>query len=254
MTYLREHVNKVRKSSNIAVIGGGAVGVQMAIDIKELYPEKSVTLIHSRPTVMNRYHTDLSDLILAECKRLGIKTSLGSRVKLPETGYPVDGSTFEIELQNGQAVTTDLAVICTGQTPQSGLVESLAPKCIDDGKFIRVRKTLQLDDERYPNIFAVGDVAATGANKAARPGFKQATLVAQNIQHLLHGESLDSYDTSDPAAIHLTLGIVRHSLHGRLQPINAENYELIDQQVKSVVFRNPESGSTEPTIKHKDDG
>lgn len=42
------------KAKNIAVIGGGAVGVELATDIKSYYPEKSVTLVHSRtppPTI-----------------------------------------------------------------------------------------------------------------------------------------------------------------------------------------------------------
>lgn len=42
----------------------------------------------------------------------------------------------------------------------------------------------------------------------ARSGMKQAALVAKNIQHLQRQEQLEEYDSSDPAAIHLTLGLV----------------------------------------------
>lgn len=89
-------------------------------------------------------------------------------------------------------------------------MKSLSPGSVDRDRFIRTSKTLQIIDAQYPNIFAVGDVAATGAHKAAKPGGQQAALVVKNIQHLLDNEPLEEYDTSEPAAIHLTLGVVSH--------------------------------------------
>ncbi|KAF4548137.1 Pyridine nucleotide-disulfide oxidoreductase-like protein 7 [Elsinoe fawcettii] len=229
--YLIQHARKVEKASSIAVIGGGAVGVQTATDIKELYPEKSVTLIHSRPTLMNRMNTQLDDLIKARFTELGIETKLGSRVKLPSGGFPTDGSKFNVELQDGNKVPTDFAIICIGQTPQSSLVKDLSPELLTNDGFIKVRKTLQVADSAYPEIFALGDIADTGSHKAARPAAKQAEVVAENIEHLLQNESLVEYDASAPAAIHLTVGLT-----------------------KSVVFRNPPSESEEPYIWHRDDG
>ena len=169
VSYLRKHAEKLRDSNQLVVIGGGAVGVQLAIDAKELYPGKSVTLIHSRPQVMNRFHPKLHRLIEERCAELGIKLVLGARVKLPANGYPTDGSTFDVDLQNGDRVASDFAVICTGQTPQSQILESLSAKTINPQKFIRVKKTLQIDDEEHLNVFALGDIAATAAHKAARP-------------------------------------------------------------------------------------
>jgi pyruvate/2-oxoglutarate dehydrogenase complex dihydrolipoamide dehydrogenase (E3) component len=110
VSYLRDHAERVSRSSNIVVIGGGAVGVQTATDIKELYPNKSVTLLHSRNTLMNRFHTDISTVILNRFTELGIKTVLGSRTKFPSGGYPADGSTFNVELENGTLVPADFAV------------------------------------------------------------------------------------------------------------------------------------------------
>lgn len=60
-------------------------------------------------------------------------------------------------------------IVSTGQTPNSQLVQRTAPKCVDDKGFIRVKPTLQIKDEDLPHVFALGDVADTGAHKAARP-------------------------------------------------------------------------------------
>lgn len=231
VTYLRKHAETVVARSNIVLIGAGAVGVQMAADIKELYPEKNVTLVHSRPQVMNRFHSGLDDIVKQRFQDLGIALKLGSRVKLPESGYPTDGSTFNVEFEDGTSIPADLAVICTGMTPQSEVISSIAPYAIQKDRFINTRPTLQISSDEIDNIFAVGDIANTVAHKAARPGSKQAETVAKNIEHLEKQEALEPYEVTDPPAIHLTLGLT-----------------------KNVVFRNPAKGSTEPTTRWADDG
>ena len=238
-TYLRKHVQKIVRSTSIVVIGGGAVGVQMATDIKDIYPEKDVTLVHSRERVMNKFHPKFHEIIKDRCDELGIKTALGSRVSLPASGYPIDGSLFNVNLENGQSIPADFAIICTGQIPQSSLLQTLAPECILPDGFIKTLPTLQLVSPELSNVFAVGDIAATGAHKAARPGGAQAELVVKNIQHLEDGQhqlsrergELEKYENIPPAAIHLTLGVE-----------------------KSVVFGNPETEGGEPMVKYKDDG
>lgn len=235
-TYLRKHAAQVEASQKIVIIGGGAVGVQMATDIKQLFPSKSVTLVHSRANLMSKFHHGLHDIVKQRSDDLGINLVLGKRVKLPENGYPTNGQEFQVELQDGINLPADFAIISTGQTPQSEILRSLAPQCIDPQSFIAVKPTLQIQDDTYPNIFALGDIAATNAHKAARPALKQAEVVARNIQHLLSNNEggLEEYKVTDPAAIHLTLGIE-----------------------KSVIFRNPGEGGEgggEPVVMHKDDG
>lgn len=76
-----------------------------------------------------------------------------------------------------------------------------------------MKPTLQVVDKNIPNIFAVGDIAETGANKAARPAMEQARLASRNILQLIQGRpaELENYTFSAPA-IHLTLGIVSISI------------------------------------------
>jgi apoptosis-inducing factor 2 len=82
-----------------------------------------------------------------------------------------------------------LQYLCTGAVPLSAPLESLSPDAIDPlTKFVKVKPTLQIDGESsipYPNVFAIGDVADTGAHKAARPGVAQAQVVATNIERMM---------------------------------------------------------------------
>jgi NADH dehydrogenase FAD-containing subunit len=110
LEYLRSHSRQVEQAQKIVIIGGGAVGVQMSTDIKELCPEKDVTLIHSRNHIMNNFHRALHDIIEARAKKLGINLVLGRRVDVPKEGYPNDGSTFNVKLLDGGEIPADLAV------------------------------------------------------------------------------------------------------------------------------------------------
>lgn len=125
--YLRKHAESVQKSKRMVIIGGGAVGVQLATDAKELYPEKSITLVHSRDKVMNRFHPKLHQLIEERCKKLGVDLVLGSRVKLPSQGYPTSGEDFEVELLDGRRIASDFAVNCTTLCPKPDSVANSHP-------------------------------------------------------------------------------------------------------------------------------
>ncbi|KAJ6028901.1 uncharacterized protein N7446_011760 [Penicillium canescens] len=238
--YLQKHQAGVKAAQSILIVGGGAVGVQMAADLKEYYPEKEVTVVQSRPRVMPNFHPQLHDLIKRRFDELGIKLITGSRVTLPPGGFSNDGNSFQVQLTNGTTESTQFVILATGQTPNNQLVSDLSPSSSDaesivnpQNGFIRIRPTMQFLDEKYSNLFAVGDIADTGAQKAARPGSAQAAVVAKNIQAMIEGRSPDETFVKGPGAIHLTLGM-KHN----------------------VIFRNPNlaEGQTEPWINPKDDG
>lgn len=207
----------VKVAEEIVIVGGGAVGVQMALDMKEVYPEKQVTLVHSRERVMNRFHEGLDAIVRKRCEDLGVDLITGQRVVVPEQGFPTDGSRTEVQLKDGRKIPADLVILATGQVPNTQLLRKLDETATDPATsiinpangFLRVRPTLQLLNPDYPNIFALGDVADTGAPKAARPGMMQADVVVQNVLSLIEGKEAEKEIEVGPAAIHLTLGLVR---------------------------------------------
>lgn len=132
---------------------------------------------------------------------------------VPPNGFPRDGESVEVELTNGTKLKTDFVILATGQRPNNSLVQDLSssqPGSLinPDNGFIRVKPTMQLLDDKYPNVFAVGDIADTGVQKAARPGSAQAAVVAKNIQSLIEGQVPENKFTWGASGIHLTLGLV----------------------------------------------
>lgn len=72
--YLKQYNQGIKKAKSVILIGGGAVGVQMACDLKEIYPEKEITLVHSRDHIMPVYHEKLSQMIKERFNELGVKS------------------------------------------------------------------------------------------------------------------------------------------------------------------------------------
>ncbi|KAI3327350.1 FAD/NAD(P)-binding domain-containing protein [Xylariaceae sp. AK1471] len=241
VTYLQGYQERLRQARSIAIIGGGAVGVQMATDLKEIYPEKEITLVHSRDQLMPLYHKKLDEIIKARCQELDVKLVLGSRVNIPAGGFQQDNISEEpitVSLQNGTTLQADVVIPATGQTPNTQFLSALPGSSEDSlinpsNGFICVRPTLQLQDPKYPYLFAVGDIADSGAHKAARPGAAQAQVVAKNILALVEGREPAEKIEVAPPGIHLTLGLS-----------------------KNLIFRNPDTskGETEPWIVPRDDG
>ncbi|TIC89998.1 Apoptosis-inducing factor-like protein A [Colletotrichum higginsianum] len=231
--YLRSYQDSVIKASSIVIVGGGAVGVQMATDLKELYPAKEVTLVHSREHLMPLYHTKMDEIIKSRFSELGVKLITGTRAVLPP-----DGTQGALKLTDGREIVADLVIPATGQTPNNGFVKTLEPSTDDpllnpSNGFIKVRPTLQFKDPAYSNLFAAGDIADSGAHKAARPGAAQAQVVAKNIVAMVEGREPTEKLLVTPPGIHLSLGLI-----------------------KNMVFRNPNvaAGETEPTVMMRDDG
>ena len=71
--YFQGYQQRILNANSIVIVGGGAVGVQMATDLKEVYPEKHITLVHSRDRLMPLYHPKMDEIIRSRFSELDIK-------------------------------------------------------------------------------------------------------------------------------------------------------------------------------------
>lgn len=77
----------------------GAVGIEMAAEIKLVHPTQTVTLIHSRSRLLSNepFPDEFKDRSLLVLKEAGVEALLGHRVK---KSTPI-GSHDELEFNNG---------------------------------------------------------------------------------------------------------------------------------------------------------
>ncbi|KAM5352988.1 hypothetical protein ACJ41O_005710 [Fusarium nematophilum] len=206
MQRMRAMQDSIEAASAILVIGAGAAGVEVATDIKSLYPDKKVMLVHSRTAVMHRFGKSLQDAAQEGLDRLGVETILQDRV------VNQDAEAGTVTLMSGRVIMSDYVINCAGQKPASDLAFALSPKMVSSTGHILVKNTLQVADEELPNVYACGDVAeAKLPNPNARCAMRQAAVVAENILQAVHDQPpMEVYNADwTDGVIKLTLGLDR---------------------------------------------
>ncbi|KAJ7456945.1 putative amid-like NADH oxidoreductase [Mycena latifolia] len=163
---LRAVQRDIADAARIAVVGGGAVGVEIAADVKSFFPHKTVTLFHSRDQLLPAYQKRLHAHVTEAFAELGIRVVYGERPQI---------------LPGAKSLRTSAGV------EEFDLITSRPDAISKETKHILVQPTLQIQDpsNALGHIFALGDVAATGGPKMARAAQFQAEVVATNILDLV---------------------------------------------------------------------
>ena len=103
---------KVKSAQRIAVVGGGAVGVELVGNVKSVYPDKEVTLIRSRGQLLNAFGKRLHVHALTTLEKLGVKVWLGERPVLTDVSEDIAKSAPTLVFSDGRIEEFDLIVSC----------------------------------------------------------------------------------------------------------------------------------------------
>lgn len=170
ISWMRHTQQQIKEAKRIILVGGGALGVEYATDIKSVYPDKDITLIHSRQRLLPNFDERIHTIVKARLEELGVKLVLGERLALTE-GCPKGSTTAlppeeedlpgtrtirkpsdahhtglkRVRTTGGKEFVCDLLMLCTGQQPNSSLMASLSPTSVDPHtRLVRVHPTLQV--------------------------------------------------------------------------------------------------------------
>ncbi|KAI1194295.1 hypothetical protein F5X97DRAFT_336115 [Nemania serpens] len=173
---LRDIQIRIKVARNLVVVGGGAAGVELAMDAKSHYPEKKVVLVHSRDKVMHRFGPKLQNAAMDGLRDLGVEVITGDRL------IGEDRERGVVMLRSGKEIECDFLVNCAGQKPNSTLIAELSPKSMTATGHVLIKPTMQINDDSLPNVYLCGDVAETNTpNPNSRTARVQATVAADNI-------------------------------------------------------------------------
>jgi NADH dehydrogenase FAD-containing subunit len=188
-------------ADRVLLLGAGPVGIELAGEIKAVWPDKRVTLVDVADDVLGeRYRPDLKAELRRQLEDLGVELLLGSPLKSdPPNGVGELGS-FTVTTQSGAEVTADIWFRCYGVAPASDfLAGGLAAARRPDG-FVKVTPELRVAGQ--DRVFALGDVSAADPNKGAGVAGRQAQVVAGNIRALVTGDGeLARYEPAPPSII-----------------------------------------------------
>ena len=127
-------------AGRVLLVGAGPVGIELAGEIKAVWPGKQVTLIDVADDVLGeRYRPDLKAELRRQLTDLGAELLLGSPLRAEPPTAPGELGTFTVTTQAGTEVTADIWFRCYGVAPASDyLAGGLAGARRPDG-FVEVR-------------------------------------------------------------------------------------------------------------------
>ncbi len=153
----------------LMILGGGAVGVEMAQAVRRLGGE--VALVEMSQHVLSREPEQLGTALGEVLRADGVELLLGVSARRARR----DGGDVVIELDDGRQVRGDRLLVATGRRPR---VDGLGLETVGvqaDAHGIPVDSRLRAGD----GLWAVGD--ATGLWQLTHVGKYQARIVAANI-------------------------------------------------------------------------
>lgn len=181
----------------IAVVGGGAGGIELAVAIHERSNRDlaegrrrgvdqpiSTTIIHAGNQILPTHGVFVRSTMARALKEIGIQLQLGqSVIRVRER---------ELELANGQCLTFDKIFWATQASAPHWIKDSGI--ATDDRGFIAVNETLQ--SVSSPEVFGAGDVvsmAPTPCPKAGVYAVRQGPILAENLRRFVLQRPLLSY-------------------------------------------------------------
>ncbi|KAF9567230.1 FAD/NAD(P)-binding domain-containing protein [Agrocybe pediades] len=178
MDHLREWRQKFKDANDIVLVGGGAVALEFAGEVKDVAPSKRVTIVHGQDLLLNdAYPKNFRKNVANAIQKRGVEVILNDWVDDLDIIDP-----GLITTRSGRKLVSDLVVPCRGAKPNTNFV-TLAPGTLSETNHVRVASTLQV--MKYPRIFAGGDVIEWDEQKQVTKYDTHASIIAANVVSVL---------------------------------------------------------------------
>lgn len=186
---MQHHIAYWRKmyeqAQHIVLIGGGAVGIETAGEIRDVYPNKKITIVQADDMLLNatypeRYRRDIE----RRSRARGIEMVFSEL-----TDYIPEYGTVGITTRSGMSFpTADLIVPTFGPRPNTSWIASLGPEVLDERGLVRVEPTFEVVG--HPGVFTIGDITNCNEQKQAQKCPKHVEIAAPNILSFLEGRRM----------------------------------------------------------------
>lgn len=186
---LRASHDRLAAAESVLVVGGGTAAVSSAANIAARWPGKRVDLHFPGNRALPQHHPRAWQKVRGRLLTLGVGLHPAHRAVVPE-GFACDRITSEpVAWTTGQhPASADAVLWAIGQLRPN--TEWLPDELCDERGFVRVQPTLQLPG--HPEVFAIGDVAATDPLRNSARN-RADHLLAHNVRAASQGQPLRNY-------------------------------------------------------------
>jgi pyridine nucleotide-disulfide oxidoreductase family protein len=186
-----------RDALDVAVIGGGAAGVELAMALRfRLGPGPRISLVTGGPAPLHDHSPAVRARVRRALERHAI-TPLEDTCCAIEPGHVLLGS--------GARLVCDAPLVAIGASAPPWLADS--GLALDERGFISTGPTLQ--SRSHPQVFAVGDVASRRDAPRPRSGVyavRSGPALATNLRRFVAGQALLPYQPQRSALSLLSCG------------------------------------------------
>lgn len=142
-----EKLRKVAlKSKTAMVVGGGAIGMEIALALKHLGLDVHITK-RSEPALPRNIDPDIGKILVDHIKEKGLKVHFGKGIESINGREKVESVTIL-----GEEIPVDLVVMAVGVDSNTDLAEKMGVEC-DRGSILTNSKM----QTSKPNIYSIGD-------------------------------------------------------------------------------------------------
>jgi len=183
---LRQTHKELADAERVLILGAGPVGVELAGEIKEVWPDKHVTIVDPGKQLLPGFQPEMREDLHRQLDVLDIQLRLGTGLTGPPTTEPGRAETFTVTTAGGDEITADIWFRAHGVHINSdyladGRLTTLTPQG-------QVPVTETLNVHGHDHVYAVGDITDVAEAKMAGYAGQHAEVVAQNITAQLRGE------------------------------------------------------------------
>jgi NADH dehydrogenase FAD-containing subunit len=186
---LRAVHDRLAAARSVIVVGGGAAAVSSAANVARTWPQTRVDLYFPGERALVHHHPRAWERVERRLGEVGVKLHPGHRAVIPESFACDQITSAPVEWCTGQPPASADAVLWTiGRVrPNTGWLPS---ELLDQDGFVRVTPELRVPG--HPNIFALGDVAATDPLRNSARN-RADGLLAHNVRAEFAGRPLRSF-------------------------------------------------------------
>lgn len=177
-----DFADRLKRSQNILIVGGGPIGIEIAGEITEDFPDKNVTLVESNTDLLKGTSRKVAAYAHKELSSRGVTFHLGQRVVEPAYGVEPNGGVAKTD--NGTQINYDLIFWAVGSKPNT---DYFPPDMLSSDNRVPVDEHFRV--KGMENVFAIGDITALDEVKKAIYVIGHLKTVKKNIRAVLAGKT-----------------------------------------------------------------
>ncbi|ORY68444.1 uncharacterized protein BCR38DRAFT_335089 [Pseudomassariella vexata] len=191
--YLEEagqHIDAVTNSTDpVLVVGGGAVGIEMAAELKVFQPQVKVTLAHSRDKLLSAepLPDNVKECAINLVRDAGVEVLMSHRLVSSTPIKNEHGAdAFDVVFQNGHKMVASVVIMAISKSVPS--TDYLPKEALNEEALVNIKPSMQLKSDTIPNAethFAIGDLMNWSGIKRCGGAMHEGKLAALNIHQLM---------------------------------------------------------------------